>query len=138
MTNDDAVVLPPFRRKREVTSVCMDIWDKGPKRVLRFLLSSTASTRCFGEIHDASSMSASAVTSVLKGLLAEGVVLRREEEGEYEGESPNPKGAPHVYYPLNPKLSQDAINILQWGMPEPNVGDLFPPSTGRYPKAGSR
>jgi DNA-binding transcriptional ArsR family regulator len=95
----------------------MDIWDKGPKRVIRYLLSSTADVRCFGEIAAGSSLSDSAVTSVLGKFVEAGIVLRKVEGGGYAGESEF--RAARVYYPLNPNLSQDAISILQMGMKKP-------------------
>jgi hypothetical protein len=93
----------------------MDIWNKGPKQVLRFLLSSTADAYYFNEIMIGSSLSASAVTSVLRKLVAEEILLRELER--HVGESDF--RAKRVYYPLNPNLSQDAISILQMGMKKP-------------------
>jgi hypothetical protein len=94
----------------------MKIWDKGPKQVLRYLLSSTADTRYFNEIVIGSSLSASAVTSVLRKFVAEEIVLRKEEG--YAGESEF--RAPRVYYPLNPRLSPDVFRILKMGMKKPS------------------
>jgi DNA-binding HxlR family transcriptional regulator len=110
----------------------MDIWNTVPKRVLRYLLSSTADARYFNEIVKGSSSHASEVSRVLGEFVDAGIVLRQEEGAPPESEFRGPR----VYYPLTPAMGQGAISILQWDTTK-SIGDLFPRSTSRYPSAGS-
>ena len=77
----------------------MEIYDKGPRTILRLLLSSTAHKFYINEIAERSGFARNTVCSILDRLEKAEIVIREDERFDYD----SPFRAPRAYYYLDPR-----------------------------------